>query len=396
MSRGNLRRLLMRTHRHALRALVLIVGITGGACMPGVPTGTPAEVRLGLITTLTGELAESYGSSTVDAAKLAVQPINDAGGLDLGGQKYKVTLFIEDDQDRAEVATRAAQKLINQDRVVALVGPSLSRNAIPVADVAEGAHIPMISPNSTNPATTVGKKYVFRVDFIDPFQGRVIARFARDELHASSAAVLYDVASAYNKGIAEVFKDVFAESGGRVVAFESYTSGEKDFRQQIARIKQSGADVLFLPNYDNDVPMQAQQVHQNGITATLLGADAWGTLKPENLGELEGSFFSTDWTIEAPAARSQEFVKRFRDAYSRPPNNIAALAYDSVGLLLTSLRIQGKADPEAIRSGLSGITDYAGATGTIGYGGGNGDPVKSALILQIKGGQVVLARQVDP
>jgi branched-chain amino acid transport system substrate-binding protein len=386
----------MRAHRRALRALVLIVGMTTAGCVPGMPTGAPAEVRLGLITTLSGELADSYGSSTVDAVKLALQPINDAGGLDLGGQKYKVTLVIEDDQDRAEVATRAAQKLINQDRIVALVGPSLSRNAIPVADVSEGAHIPMISPNSTNPATTAGKKYVFRVDFIDPFQGRVIARFARDELHAASAAVLYDVASAYNKGIAEVFKEAFAKAGGQVVAFESYTSGEKDFRQQMARIKQSGADVLFLPNYDNDVPTQAQQVHQTGITAILLGADAWGTLKPENLGELEGSFFSTDWTIEAPAEQSQAFVKRFRDAYNRPPNNIAALAYDSVGLLLTSLRTQGKADPDAIRAGLSGINDYAGATGTIGYGGGNGDPVKSALILQIKGGQVVLARQVDP
>jgi branched-chain amino acid transport system substrate-binding protein len=376
-----------------LATLAMIAAIM--ACVPGVPTVAP-EIRLGLITTLSGDLAESYGSSTVDAAKLALQPINDVGGLELGGQKYKIVLVIEDDQDRAEVATRAAQKLINQDRIVALVGPSLSRNAIPVADVSEGARIPMISPNSTNPATTAGKKYVFRVDFIDPFQGRVIARFARDELHASSAAVLYDIASAYNKGIAEVFRQVFTESGGQVVAFESYTSGEKDFTQQLARIKQRGAAVLFLPNYDNDVPAQAKQAHQTGITATLLGADAWGTLKPENLGDLDGSFFSTDWTIEAQGEQSQAFVKRFRAAYNRSPNNIAALAYDSVGLLVTSMRNQGKSDPEAIRAGLSATTDYAGATGTIGYAGGSGDPVKSALILQFKDGRVLLARQVDP
>ena len=379
-----------------MRALLGVLMSVTMACVPGAPATPPAEIRIGLITTLSGELAESYGLSTVDAAKLALQSVNESGGLDIGGHKQKVTLVIEDDQDRAELATRAAQKLINQDRVAALVGPSLSRNAIPVADVSEGARIPMISPNSTNPATTAGKRYVFRVDFIDPFQGRVIARFARDELHAQRAAVLYDVASAYNKGIAEVFRQVFTDAGGQVVAFETYTSGEKVFDQQLARIKQSGATVLFLPNYDNDVPSQAQQVRQHGITATLLGADAWGTLKPEHLGELEGSFFSTDWSIEAPGELSQAFVRRFRDAYNRPPNNIAALSYDAVGLLLESMRKQGKTDPESIRAGLSTITDYAGATGAIGYAGGGGDPVKSALILQVKGGAVLLDRQVNP
>jgi branched-chain amino acid transport system substrate-binding protein len=377
------------------RTLLALVALALGACAPSAQPAPQQEVRIGLITTLSGDLAESYGSSTVDAARLALQPVNDAGGLDLGDQKHKVTLLIEDDQDRAEVATRAAQKLINQDRVVALIGPSLSRNAIPVADVAEGARIPMISPNSTNPATTAGKRYVFRVDFIDPFQGRVIARFARDELRAQTAAVLYDVASAYNKGIAEVFRQVFTETGGTVVAFETYTSGEKNFGQHMARIKQSGANVLFLPNYDNDVPTQAQQARQAGVTATLLGADAWGTLMPEQLGELEGSFFSTDWSIDAPGEQSQAFVKRFRDAYNRLPNNIAALAYDATGLLITSMRNQGRSDPDAIRAGLSAIRDYPGATGSIGYANG-GDPPKGALILRVKNGSVVVDREVEP
>jgi branched-chain amino acid transport system substrate-binding protein len=369
--------------------------VVASACTPAVPPAAPPEVRIGLITTLSGDLAESYGASTVDAVRLAIQPINDAGGLDLGGVKQKVTLVIEDDQDRAEVATRSAQKLINQDKVVALIGPSLSRNAIPVADVAESARIPMISPNSTNPTTTAGKKYVFRVDFIDPFQGRVIARFARDELRAQHAAVLYDVASAYNKGIAEVFKQAFTEAGGDVVAFETYTTGEKSFPQQIARIKQSGASVLFLPNYDNDVPEQAKQARLAGISAILLGSDTWGTLRPDSLGELEGSFFSTDWTVDAPAEESQAFVRRFRETYTRAPNNIAALAYDAAGLLLASMRARGKADPETIRAGLAATEDYPGVTGTIGYSGG-GDPVKSALILQITSGKVVLNRQVNP
>jgi branched-chain amino acid transport system substrate-binding protein len=378
--------------RHALIAGLLTLGLL--ACAPP-PAAAPAEVRIGLITTLSGDLAESYGTPTVDAARLAIQPVNDGGGLDLGGRKQKVTLVIEDDQDRAEVAARSAQKLINQDKVVALIGPSLSRNAIPVADVAENARIPMISPNSTNPATTAGKKYVFRVDFIDPFQGRVIARFARDELHAQNAAVLYDVASAYNKGIAEVFKQAFTEAGGEVVAFETYTTGEKSFSQQIARIKQSGASVLFLPNYDNDVPAQAQQARLAGISAILLGSDTWGTLKSDSLGELEGSFFSTDWTIDAPGEESQAFVKRFRDTYSRAPNNIAALAYDAAGLLFQAIQSQGRIDPESIRAGLANTRGYAGVTGTITYQG-SGDPIKSAVINQIKDGKFVLYKLVNP
>jgi len=387
------RELFRRWHRLVVPSLISLGVVV--ACAVPTPAPPPPEIRIGLITTLSGDLAESFGTSTVDAAKLAIQPVNDRGGLDLGGRKQKLTLLVEDDQDRAERATQAAQKLINQDKVVALIGPSLSRNAIPVADVAESAGIPMISPDSTNPATTAGKKYAFRADFIDPFQGQVIARFARDELHAQNAAVLYDVASAYNKGIAEVFKQVFTEAGGQVVAFESYTTGEKSFSQQMARIKQSAATILFLPNYDNDIPVQAQQARQAGISGTLLGSDTWASLKTDSLGELAGSFFSTNWTVDTPGQESQAFIKRFQDAYNHPPTNVSALTFDTVGLLLASMTGQGRAEPEAIRAGLAATKDYAGVTGKIGYQG-TGDPVKSAVIEQIKDGKMVLYKQVNP
>ena len=378
--------------RNALIAGLLTLGLVACA-LP--PAAAPAEVHIGLITTLSGELAESYGTPTVDAARLAIQPVNDGGGLDVGGRKQKVTLVIEDDQDRAEVAAAAAQKLINQEKVVALIGPSLSRNAIPVADVAENARIPMISPDSTNPATTAGKKYAFRAAFIDPFQGRVIARFARDDLHAQKAAVLYDIASAFNKGIAEVFKQAFTDGGGEVVAFESYTTGEKAFGPQLARIKQSGASVLFLPNYDNDVPAQAQQARQAGISATLLGADSWSTIPPGDRVDLEGGFFSGSWSSGLTSEQAQAFIKAFRQPYNSEPNDVSALTYDAVGLLLEAIRNQNRADPEAIRAGLAGIKDYKGVTGDIGYAG-SGDPVKSAVISQVKDGKFVLYKQVNP
>lgn len=378
--------------RNVLIAGLLTLGLV--ACAPP-PTVAPAEVRIGLITTLSGDLAESYGTPTVDAARLAIQPVNDGGGVDVGGRKQKVTFVIEDDQDRAEVAAAASQKLINQEKVVALIGPSLSRNAIPVADVAENARIPMISPDSTNPATTAGKKYAFRAAFIDPFQGRVIARFARDDLHAQKAAVLYDIASAFNKGIAEVFKQAFTEGGGDVVTFESYTTGEKAFGPQLARIRQSGASVLFLPNYDNDVPAQAQQARQVGISATLLGADSWSTIPSGDRVDLEGAFFSGSWSSGLTSEQAQAFIRAFRQSYNSEPNDVSALTYDTVGLLLEAIRSQNRAEPEAIRAGLAGIKDYKGVTGDIGYAG-NGDPVKSAVISQVKDGKFVLYKQVNP
>ena len=227
-----------------LTLILIILGLI--ACGPQPTQET--EIRIGVIAPLSGDIA-NVGQSTVEAAELAVQKVNDAGGLDVGGRKQKVVLVIEDNQDKAEVAVSAAQKLINQENVVAIVGPQASRNAIPVSNVAENAHIPMVSPWSTNPETTAGKQYVFRVAFIDPFQGRVMARFAIEEFGAQKAGVLYDVASAYNKGIAEIFKQVFEEAGGQVVAFESYTTGEQDFSRQLENIRDSGAEVLFLPNY---------------------------------------------------------------------------------------------------------------------------------------------------
>ena len=386
-------RQLLRVRRGLrLAASLLTVGLA--ACAPA-PAAPPAEVRIGLITTLSGELADSFGTPTADAAKLAIQPVNDAGGLDIGGRKQHVTLVIEDDQDRAEVAAGAAQKLINQEKVVALIGPSLSRNAIPVADVAESAHIPMISPNSTNPATTAGKKYAFRAVFTDPFQGRVIARFARNELRAQKAAALYDIASAYNRDIAEVFKQAFTEIGGEIVAFESYTTGEKTFSNELMHIKQSGASVLFLPNYDNEVPSQAQQARRAGISATLLGADAWSTIKPSDRADLEGGFFSGSWSSELTSEQAQEFIKAFRQLYNSEPTDISALTYDTVGLLFEAIKNQKKAEPETIRDGLANIKDYKGVTGSIGYVG-SGDPVKSAVISQVKDGRFVLYKQVNP
>nr|HID15078.1 ABC transporter substrate-binding protein [Anaerolineae bacterium] len=360
------------------------------ACRPK----EPAELRVGVIAPITGGIPK-VGQSTVNAAQLATQEVNDEGGLEVGGQRMKVVLFIEDNEDRAQAAVSAAQKLINRSNVAVIIGPQASRNAVPTSVICEEAGIPMISPWSTNPDTTAGKQYVFRIPFIDPFQGQVMARFAMEELGARKAAVLYDVASAYNKGLAEVFKQVFEEAGGEIVAFETYTTGEMDFTVQLTAIKESGADVLFLPNYYNEVPQQVRQARELGVEATIIGSDSWVGMTPEELADLEGLFYSTHYAPDIASEVAQAFIEKYYEAYGETPDDVAALTYDAFGLLFQVIRSQGAADPESIRSGLSSVERYEGVTGVMEYKG-TGDPVKSAVILQIRGGALTFYKLASP
>ena len=213
------------------------------------------EFRIGLIAPITGNIP-TVGESTVNAANLVVDQINGAGGLEVAGEKYEVVLLVEDNEDKADVSASKVRALIGNLEAAAIVGPQASRNAIPASIVAERARIPMISPSSTNPETTLNKGWVFRAAFIDPFQGQVLARFVREQLNAKTVAVIFDVGSIYNRDLADVFTSSFEGLGGDLVAFESYTADAPDITQQLSRVKDSQAEVLFLPNYDQEVPEQ--------------------------------------------------------------------------------------------------------------------------------------------
>src|SRR5215207_287407 len=202
--------------------VAMLLGMVLSACQPPAPT----TIKIGLNVELTGTIPV-VGESSKNAAELAIKEINDAGGLDVGGTKYTIELLVEDNEDKAESAVAAAQKLATGG-VLAMIGPNASRNAIPASVVAESSSMPMISPWSTNPKTTkVGdtaesKKFVFRAAFIDDFQGVVAAKFAMNELKTTKPAILYDVSSEYNKGIAEVYKRTLEENGIQVISFETY------------------------------------------------------------------------------------------------------------------------------------------------------------------------------
>ncbi len=354
------------------------------------------EIRLGVNAELTGS-KPAVGASCKNAAELLAAQINQAGGLRLGDKAWKITLFVEDNEDKAESAAAAAQKLITQNNVLAIIGPNASGNAIPAARICEDAKVIMVSPWSTNPKTTEGKQYVFRTCFIDDFQGQVMAKFARDNLKAQTAAVLYDVASEYNKGIAEFFKKFFEEAGGKVVAFESYTKGDMDFSSQLTKIKGANPDVLFLPNYYNEVPLQAQQARRLGIACAIIGSDSWGSEELLRLGgkDLEGCFFSTHYAPDIATEKAQKFIKDYEAKYGKKPDDVAALTYDAGNLLLTAIAQAGVPDRQKVRDALAAIQEFEGVTGNLRFKG-TGDPIKSAVILQIKDGKFIYHASVQP
>ncbi len=386
----------------ALTTAILVVSALAAGC-GGKGDAPVDEVRIGVIAELTGDLA-AVGASCRNAVELGARRVNAAGGIELGGRKLPVRVFVEDNGAKSDQSVATAQKLVAQDRVLAIIGPNPSRCAIPAAEVAEASGVVLISPWSTAPRLTVDarsglpKKFVFRAGFIDPFQGAVIARFARGTLGSTRAAALYDVASEYNKGIAEVFKQAFTEGGGKVVAFETYTTGDKDFSAQLTKIKNADPDIVFLPNYYTEVPLQVQQAHRLGLDrVAFIGGDSWGS--PELLrnagGLFDGYYFTTHYAADVPTPQVQEFVSAYRAAYGSDPDDVAALSTDAFGLIVQALRAAGRPDRRALRDALAGIQDYEGITGRMRFRG-TGDPVKSAVILKIEDGAFKFFSRVEP
>ncbi|MGO9614559.1 MAG: ABC transporter substrate-binding protein [Dissulfurispiraceae bacterium] len=380
-------------------SFIMLVGLTISGCAKG---GEPT-INVGLIAELTGDIP-AVGASCRNAAEMAVKEMNEAGGIEIAGKKYKVVLFTEDSANKPDQAASSTQKLITQKNVIAIIGPNSSSNAIPASEIAESSKVPLITPWSTNPKTTLDaksgapKKYVFRAAFIDPFQGRVVAKFALDNMKAKKAAVLYDVSSDYNKGIAEYFKKTYEEGGGRVVAFESYTTNDRDFSAQLTKIKDAAPDVIFLPNYYNDVPLQVQQAHRLGIKAPFIGSDSWGSQELMKLcgKDCEGYYFSTHYSADSASPVARKFIHSYTSIYGTTPDDVAALTYDAFGLLRQALENAGKIDREAVRNALARLPGYEGVTGKMQFREGSGDPIKSAVILQIKGDKFIWFANAQP
>ncbi len=377
-----------------MKSLLIVIGCCGGLLLSGCGKSEGPSVKVGLNVELTGDIP-AVGASARNAAELYAAQVNAAGGVAVGKDKLPLRLIVGDNAAKAEQAAAVAQRLIGQDNVVAMIGPDASACAIPASEIAESLKCPMISPWSTNPKTTLSatdgspKDYVFRACFTDTFQAGVLAKFARNHLNAQTAAVLYDVASEAPNGQAMLFRETFEEAGGQIVAFETFTTGDRGFSAQLTKIKAANPDVIFLPTYYSDVPLIAQQARRLGITAPFIGSDAWSSPEIVKLGkeEIEGSYFCNHYSTQIATPEAKKFMEDYRAKYGQDPDDVAALTYDAVGLLVEAIQSADRLDREAIRDALANIPQFEGVTGKMQFQPGSGDPIKSAVILQIKDGK---------
>ncbi|MHB8763691.1 MAG: ABC transporter substrate-binding protein [Deferrisomatales bacterium] len=365
-----------------------LTGVVAGCSRPPAP-----ELRIGLIV---NEGDPAPEETMLASARLAVDRANRDGGAEVGGRRVRVALVVARDGGTPEGAAAAARQLVNREGVVAIVGPNWSSRAIPAAAVAEEARVPLVSPGSTHPATTAGRRYAFRAGFLDQDQGRAIARFARQDLGTQRAAVLFDEADPYSSSLARAFETTFRELGGDVVATERFTTDVRDYRPQLSRIRHADPQALFLPSYPREVEAQARQARELGLGATLLGGDGWDERELGPVLELEGAIFADHWHPDAPLPALREYAEAYRQATGgEPRSSMGPLTYDAVGLVLEAARRTGAADPEGIRRGLSDLGPYPGATGAIQFQGG-GDPRKAVAVLRFRAGRAELARWVVP
>ena len=350
------------------------------------------SVKIGMNLELTGEIP-AVGASGKNAAELFFDKLNAEGGVALAdGKKKKVELVVRDNGAKADQAASVAQQLISGQGVTAMVGPNSSACAIPAGEIAEAMKCVMISPWSTNPKTTTDtttgkpKEYVFRGCFTDPFQAIVLAKFALSNLGAKNAAVLYDVSSEAPLGQATLFRDTFTKDGGQIVAFETFTTGDKDFSAQLTNIKAANPDIIYLPTYYNDVPLIAQQARRLGITSTFIGSDAWSSPEIIKLGgaDVDGSYFCNHFSTQIATDEAKKFIADYTAKYGQAPDDVAALTYDACGLVAEAIKAAGKNDREAVRQAMANIREFKGVTGTFRFEPGSGDPIKSAVVLQIK------------
>jgi len=366
--------------------LFFVAGIGGVALAKA-----PEFIFIGVNAPLTGDIPK-VGEGTKYAAQMWLEDVNAAGGIAVGGKKYKVELVIEDNESKAESAVKANTKLITEDEVLAIVGPQSSKQAIPAGGKANELGTPMISPWSTNPDTTKDRPFVFRGCFLDPFQGPVVANFIKDEFGYTKAAVLYDVASDYPKGLAEFFKAAWEKLNGpgSVVAYESFTTKDADFSSQLTKIINSGAEVIFTPQYYNEVALIVQQAHQLGWDKPIVGSDSWGSAETVKLcgKDCYGLFFSTHYAAAGAKGATKEFIDRYNKEYGYVPDDVAALTWDSIRIVQQAIQDCGtltgdiKKDRQCVRDALAKIKEFDGITGKMTFTE-DGDPIKCAVIVRI-------------
>jgi len=371
---------------------VLAVAAGPAACRPG-PTAGGEPLRVGLVGALTGPEAQ-LGRSIRDGAMLAIEQANAQGGV----RGRRLELRVYDSQGRPEEAASATVRLVTQDGVALILGGDTSGSTLAMAPVATQAAVPLLSPSATSPRVTVeGGPYVFRVCFVDSFQGAALAGFARS-LGLTRMAVLTDMGSDYSVGLAQAFERRFLQLGGTVVASERYSKGDSDFRAQLTHLKGKHPEGLFVPGYYTQAAAIARQARQLGLGLPLLGGDGWDSVSElVALGgdAVEGSQFTTHFSPHNPSVRAQAFLRDFQARFGHPPESGSALGYDAARVGVEALRRAPSEGGPALREALAQTADFDGVTGRMTLGADR-NAVTSAVVLRIHAGRAVFVAELPP
>jgi branched-chain amino acid transport system substrate-binding protein len=354
--------------------------------------GSSGPIVVGYYGDLTGRTS-NFGLSTKRGVEMAIDEINKAGGIN--GRQIQV--LSEDDEGRPEKAATVVTKLIDQDRVIALVGEVASGNTLAAAPKAQAAKVPMISPSSTNPAVTQVGDYISRVCFIDPFQGEVMAKFAANSLKAKTAAIMLDFNSPYSRGLTEFFEASFKKLGGQIVDKQSYTQGDRDYKGQLTAIRSRNPDVIYIPGYYGEVGVIAKQAQQLDIKAPMLGGDGWDAVQLWELGgnALNGSYISNHYSVDDPSPAIQKFVADFKTRNGIAPDALAALGYDAMRVLADAIKRAGTTEGPQLRDAINATKNFPGVTGIISIDA-NRNAVKPAVVLKLQDKKYIYQETVYP
>jgi branched-chain amino acid transport system substrate-binding protein len=382
--------------RTAVLPIVILVTALAFSCSrPGDDNSAPnrTTIKIGYFGDLTGPTF-NFGQSAINGVLMAASEVNQAGGIN-GRQ---IDVVIEDDKGSPEEAARLTTKLIDQDKVVAIIAGGTSGNSRAAAPKAQASHIPLISPSSTDPAVTQTGNYIFRACFVDTFQGEVMADFAVKTLKAQKAAILFDFNSPYSKGLTDYFKLSFARLGGSIVNEQTYTQGDADFKGQLSTIRSAEPDVIYIPGYYGDVALIAKQARMIGMTQPLLGGDGWDAPELWQLGgdALNGAYISTHYSVDDPSPAIQTFVDLYKQRYGNLlPDAHAALAYDAARLLFDAIARTDSTAGDKLREALAQTKNFNGVTGVISMDADR-NAVKPAVVLKLQDVKFIYQETIQP
>jgi len=376
---------------------VLIVGLVG--CTQGTTnTEEVTKLKIGVVAPMSGQSAIA-GEYIKNGISLVVDELEQAGGLERNGKKIQIEVIYEDNEAKPDITSNVYRKLIEQDKVIAIVGPDMSGAILAAGPIAQQAKIPAIGTFTTNEKVTQVGDFIFRACFIDPFQGKVMAQYAYEELGAKTASILYNNADDFSTGLKESFVKNFEEFGGKVVEIQAYGGAEvKDYSAQLTKIKAANADVIFLPNLFGELPLQVKQAREMGITTPIIGGDSFDSPDVPNIAgkeNVEGIAFPAAFSPTSDDPVTKDFVDRYVKKFGVNPNSNAVLAYEAFKIVLKGIQEAKTLDGQGVRDAMAAIKDYKLPSGNFSFDE-NRNPIKSASIMIYKDGIPTFKTVINP